>query len=342
MKLDFVMSGDLEAVGVGAAAAAGLGLDGMFIGENRHDPFLALVPVALRKPLFDIGTSVAVAFARNPMSMALLAHDMQRYSGGRFVLGLGSQVRAHITRRFSMPWTSPTERMREFVSALRAIWATWNEGAELRFEGELYTHTLMSPLFDPGPTGFGPPPVYLAGVGPKMTEAAGEVADGLFVHSFTNEAYLRNETQVALQRGLDRAGRRREEVALCLPVFVVTGRDEAEVAAAATVVRERLAFYGSTPAYRAVLDQHGWGDAQGELHRLAAEKDWAKMAGVFDDTMLDTFAVVGEPAAIGPEVVRRFGDVVDRVSCSMPYDTDRSILPLVVDGFPGRSRTEVP
>lgn len=343
MKLDLVISGDLPAVGLAADVTDDLRLDGLFIGENCHDPFLALTPVALRSPAFQIGTSVAVAFSRNPMSLALQAHDMHRYAHGRFVLGLGSQVKAHVTRRFSMPWSSPVERMREFVAALRAIWATWNERVPLDFRGEHYTHTLMTPMFDPGPTGFGPPPVFLAGVGPKMTELAGEVAAGLFVHSFTTAAYLRTETLAAVQRGLDLAGRNRADVSVAAPIFVVTGRDERETSAAAAAVRERLAFYGSTPAYRAVLEHHGWGDAQTELHRLAGEGAWKQMADVFDDAMLATFAVVAEPAAVGLEIVRRFGDAVDRVSCSMPYDTDRELLPLVIAGFPERSpRREQP
>ena len=201
-----------------------------------------------------------MAFARSPMTVAAEANDLQQFSRGRFTLGLGSQVRAHIERRFSMQWSHPASRMRDFVLALRAIWASWNSGEELRYEGEFYSHTLQPPLFNPGPNPFGAPRVVVAAVGPNMAKVAGEVGDGVLVHAFTTPRYLREVTLPAVTAGLEVSGRRREDFEVFCPAFVVTGSTEAEIAAAARVVRRQLAFYGSTPAYRPVLEVQGQGE----------------------------------------------------------------------------------
>ncbi|KQS64007.1 TIGR03617 family F420-dependent LLM class oxidoreductase [Modestobacter sp. Leaf380] len=293
------------------------GYAGVWASEVAHDPFLLLHAAALSTERVQVGSAIAVAFARSPMTVAYTGYDLQRYSRGRFVLGLGTQVKAHVERRFSMPWSSPAARMREYVGALRAIWASWEDGTPLRFRGEHYQHTLMTPTFTPPRHEWGPPPVHLAAVGPLMTRVAGELCDGLLAHGFTTERYLRERTLPALQEGLETAGRSRAEVQVSLPGFVVSGRDDAERTRAADAVRAQIAFYGSTPAYRPVLELHGWGALGEELHALSTsrrEDKWEAMAALVDDEVLGTFAVVAEPGQVGPEVLRRFEGVVDRFS----------------------------
>lgn len=296
------------------------GYDAAWTAETSHDPFLPHAVAAVSASGIELGTSIAVAFARSPMTTASAAHDLQVASRGRFILGLGSQVKPHITRRFSMPWGRPAPQMREYVQALRAIWASWNEGAPLRFEGEYYRHTLMTAMFRPEPSPYGPPRVFLAAVGPAMTRVAGEVTDGLIVHAFTTERYLREVTLPALGEGLALAGRSRGDVEVTCPGFVIFkgGPDEAE---RITAVRRQIAFYGSTPAYRPVLALHGWEDLADQLHALSVRKDegrWARMGELIDDEVLNTFAVIGPPREAGAELTRRFRDIVDRVTVTAP------------------------
>ncbi|GAA1343459.1 TIGR03617 family F420-dependent LLM class oxidoreductase [Saccharothrix algeriensis] len=282
------------------------GCSGFWLSETRHDPFVGLARVADRTGV-ELGTAIAVAFARNPMTTAVQANDLHLLSGGRFNLGLGSQVEPHVTNRFGMPWSRPAARMREFVLALRAIWHTWATGERLRFRGEFYRHTLMTPFFDPGPNPHGTPKVWLAGVGELMTEVAGEVADGFLCHNFTTERYLREVTLPALARGRAKAGATLAGLEVSGPALVA--RDDREVAE----VRRQVAFYGSTPAYRKVLDLHGWGDLHEELHRLSRRGRWADMAAAVDDEVLHAFAVVGSPDEVTAELDRRYGDVATRV-----------------------------
>ena len=298
------------------------GYAGVWASEADHDPFLPLLTAGLATSRLQVGTAIAVAFARSPMTLAMTAHDLQRYTHGRFVLGLGSQVKPHVERRFSMPWSPPVERMREYVAALRAIWAAWQDGTPLRFRGEHYRHTLMTPMFSPPAHEWGAPPVHLAAVGPGMTRLAGEIADGLLAHGFTTARYLRERTLPLLAEGLAAAGRTRAEVTVSLPGFVVTGRSAAERTAAAAAVRAAIAFYGSTPAYRPVLELHGWEGLADELHALSVgrrEDRWAVMRDLVDDEVLDTFAVVGDPAAVGAAVRSRFDGLVDRFSVYASY-----------------------
>jgi probable F420-dependent oxidoreductase len=251
------------------------------------------------------------------MNVAHLANDLQLYSGGRFVLGLGSQVKPHIERRFSMPWSRPAARMREYILALRAIWRSWETGERLAFRGEFYTHTLMAPFFSPGPNPHGAPPVHLAAVGEAMTEVAGEVADGIMLHPFTTRRYLVERTLPALERGA--RGARREVSVSCL---VATGTTDAEMADAVRKTREQIAFYGSTPAYRRVLDLHGWGELGVELTALSIRQRWAEMGRLVDDDVLNEFAVVAAPQAVGAAIEQRFGGLADRVNFYAPYDHD--------------------
>ncbi len=322
MKIDGGIGLDLDRAGSDAREAEEIGYDGIWVPETSRDPFLPLTLAAEHTDAVDIGTSIAVAFARSPMTLANTAYDLNEYSGGRFILGLGSQIKPHITKRFSMEWSHPAARMREFVLAMRAIWDCWMNGTRLDFRGEFYSHTLMTPFFDPGPSEAGVPRVFLAGVGPLMTEVAGEVCDGFFCHGFTTERYLREVTLPALQRGREKSGKSMDGFEICGPSFVVTGNDEAEIEMAKSGTRQQIAFYGSTPAYREVLELHGWGELQPELNRLSKEGKWVEMGDLIDDEILEAFAVVGDPDQIGPELRRRYGDVISRISFYTPYRSD--------------------
>jgi probable F420-dependent oxidoreductase len=299
-----------------------LGYDGIMTAETSHDPFLQLVVAAEHTERVELGTGIAVAFARNPMTLANLGHDLQTYSGGRAIVGLGSQIKPHIEKRFSMEWSHPAARMRELILAMRAIWACWNDGEKLDFRGEFYRHTLMTPFFNPGPTGHGPPKVFLAAVGEHMTEVAGEVADGILIHGFTTERYVREVTMPAVERGLAKAGRSRDGFEVSGPLFVVTGTNDEEIERAKTATRQQIAFYGSTPNYRPVLDLHGWGELQPELNALSKQGKWVEMGERIDDDVLSTFAVIAGPDDVAKELARRYGDLVDRCSFYAPYRSD--------------------
>jgi probable F420-dependent oxidoreductase len=305
--------GGLETSADQAAAAEAAGYAGVFTGEVSGDPFLPLAVAAGRTERIELGTSIAVALARSPMSLAYIANDLQRFSHGRFSLGLGSQVKAHITRRFSMPWGQPAAQMREFVLALRAIWRSWSDGEPLAFEGTYYRHSLMTPMFTPARHEFGTPPVLVAGVGEAMTRIAGEVADGFLCHAFTTERWVRERTLPALQAGFARAGRSSEGFIVKAPIFLATGTD-AEIDQAVAGIRPHLAFYASTPAYRPVLELHGWEEIGDRLAVLARENKWPDMAALIHDDMLNAFAIVAPPDEIGTRVAARCHGAVDRVS----------------------------
>lgn len=314
MKIDGLVPARLDRVAEEVADMERRGIRGAWTAEAAHDPFLPLTLAAEHTDHLEIGTSIAVAFARNPMLLAHLGYDLQAYSGGRMMLGLGSQIKAHVTKRFSMPWSRPAARMREMVAAIRAIWTAWDTGERLQFRGDFYTHTLMTPFFSPGPNPHGPPRIFLAAVGEGMLATTGAVADGWISHPFTTPAYLHDVGLGAIDRAAVAAGRSSDDIEVALAAFVVTGDTEEEMAATADAVRQQIAFYGSTPAYVSVLDHHGWGDAHTELNRLSKRGDWATMGEVIDDEMLATFAVVAEPDAVADEVFARFGGVVDRLS----------------------------
>jgi probable F420-dependent oxidoreductase len=267
------------------------------------------------------------------MTLAVTANDLQTQSQGRFMLGLGSQIKPHIEKRFSMPWSHPAPRMRELILAIRAIWASWADGSRLAFRGEFYRHTLMTPMFDPGPNPFGNPPIFLAAVGEVMTEVVGEVADGMLAHGFTTERYLREVTVPALERGLARSGRQRSDLQISYPGMVVTGTDDEQMERAADATRKQLAFYGSTPAYRSVLELHGWGDLQGELNTLSKRGQWDEMAKLIDDDVLHAFAVVTRPEGIAEAVRARFGDLVDRFTVYAPAGVSSDQWADIVAGF---------
>ncbi len=333
MKIDGGIGLDLAKAGAAAKEAEAFGYDGLWVPETSRDPFLPLTIAAEHTDRIEIGTSIAVAFARSPMTLANTAYDLNQFAQGRFILGLGSQIKPHITKRFSMEWSKPADRMREMVLAMHAIWDCWMNGTKLDFRGDFYTHTLMTPFFDPGSHEFGIPRVFLAGVGPLMTEVAGEVCDGFFCHGFTTEKYLREVTLPALEAGRKKADKTMDGFEICGPSFVVTGNTAEELEAAKVGTRQQIAFYGSTPAYKTVLDLHGWGDLHADLNRLSKQGEWTKMGTLIDDEVLDTFAVVGEPEQIGPELNKRYGDVISRISFYAPYDADRDRWQKVLTGL---------
>jgi len=310
---------DAEAL---AAEAERFGYNGWWAPETQADSFLSCAVACGETATIQIATGIAVAFARTPMTVAYQANDVQRLSGGRFALGLGSQIKPHIERRFSMPWSHPAPRMREFILAIRAIWQAWGTGEALDFHGDFYTHTLMTPFFNPGPNPEGNPPIILAAVGPLMTEVAGEVADGLLCHGFCTERYLREVTLPALERGATRAGRELDGFEITAPGFIVARDSEQEIEEGKQFVRQQIGFYGSTPAYRPVLEVHGWGELQQELNELTKRGAWDELAGVVSDEVLETFAVIGTPEQAAEEIRRRYGDVATRATVSVPEGAD--------------------
>jgi probable F420-dependent oxidoreductase len=321
MKVYGGVMGDLQRVPELARAGEEAGYDGLMSAEMASDPFFPLLLAAEHTERVELMTGIAVAFARNPMTLANLAHDLNAYSKGRFVLGLGSQIKPHITRRFSMPWSRPAARMRELVLAMRAIWGCWYDGAPLDFRGEFYTHTLMTPMFTPTNTEHGPPRVAVAAVGPKMTEAAGEVADAVIAHAFTTPKYMREVTLPALERGLARSGRSRGDFEVICPAFVVSGETDEAFAASRRAVRQQVAFYGSTPAYRPVLELHGWDELGPELTQLSKRGKWVEMGERITDEVLEAFAVVASPEDVGRKLLERFDGLVDTwVASFVPGD----------------------
>ena len=309
------------------------GYDGAWSAETGHDPLLIVAGAAPATTTLELGTGIVVAFARSPMITATMANDVQLLSRGRLLLGLGSQIKPHIEKRYSMPWSHPAPRMREYILAMRDIWACWNDGAALNFRGEFYRHTLMSPFFNPGPNPFGAPKVYLAAVGELMTEVAGEVADGLLVHPFSTERYIREVTLPALERGLAKSGRTLRDVPLSFSGFVATGDNDEQRDDAMMRVRRQIAFYGSTPAYRSVLELHGWGEIQGELNTLSKSGEWEKMGELIDDDVLNAFSVVAAPSDVGAEVRRRLSDVISRFSIYAPYALGDDARRAIVSGL---------
>lgn len=322
MKIDAGMFGGLGDVPAAATKLEAQGFDALITAELNNDPFMPLLLAAEHTERIQLMTSIAVAFARNPMILANLGNDLQSYSKGRFILGIGSQIAPHIEKRFSMPWSHPAPRMREFILAMKAIWGCWYQGEKLDFRGDFYTHTLMTPMFTPTNNPHGAPPVVLAAVGPKMTEVAGEVADGMLVHSFTTAKYLEEVTLPAIERGLGKGGGDRDGFQVCYPAFVVSGKDEKEWEAARTAVSRQVGFYGSTPAYRPVLEVHGLGELQTELNQLSKRGEWQTMGERITDEILEHFAVVAEPHKVAGELKARFGGLVDRLACTFPWATD--------------------
>ncbi len=291
-----------------------LGYDGLQIAEVTHDPFLPLVLAAHQTSKIELRTSIAVAFARGPMNLANVGHDLNALSKGRFVLGLGSQIRPHIVKRFSMPWHGPAKQMREMIEAINAIWDCWYDGKPLKYTGEFYQHTLMTPEFTPPNLAAGRPKVMLAAVGPLMVKTAARVADGIIIHPFCTEAYLKQVILPVLEEELTARGKTLDDFQIQYPAFMATGDTEEALNKSREAIRYRIGYYASTPAYKGVLDVHGWGDLQPVLNRMTKEGKWNELAEEISDEVLETFAAVGEPVPAARLIKKRFDGIVDRVT----------------------------
>lgn len=329
MKLDATIRGiELEKAGAWAAACEECGFDGVWTTETNTDPYFPLVLAASATSRVELGTGIALAFPRSPTHLAHAAWDLNTLSRGRFVLGLGSQVKAHVVRRFSAEYEHPVARMREQIAAVRAIWATWSDGVPLDFRGEFFQHTLMPPAFCPPDRGFGHPRIALAGVQPRMTELAGESADVFLAHPLQTRTYVADTLVPAIERGLERSGRERADIEVSLAVFAVSDDRERED------VRRRIAFYASTPQYRPVLDAHGWQGLGDELHTLTRAGKWDEMAARVPDEVVEEVAVSGATArAIAEATLARYGGLVDRVNIHAGEESDLARLQLLAGAF---------
>ncbi len=332
MKIDTMLSG-LEEVAGHARLLETLGVDGAFTFEGPHDVFTPLVLAATATTSLELLTNVAIAFPRNPIQLAHQAYDLQSVSRGRFTLGLGTQIRTQVEKRYGSQFERPVARMRELVGALRAIFATWETGERLDVRGEFYTHTLMPPMFNPGPNPYGTPPIFLGALGPQMVRLAAEIADGLLVMPFNTEQHFRQRTLPAVAEGLLRSGRDRSDLTMTAEVIVCCGRDERELAEADTAARWLLSFYASTPVYRPVLEAEGWEDLQPELNAMSKSGRWAEMPALLDDVMVSTLAAVGSPTEVAAQVQKRFGDYVDRIAFYTPYSIGAETLAELVAAF---------
>jgi len=341
MKIDTQLSG-LEDAPDHARRLEDLGVDGAFTFEGPHDVFTPLVLAAGATTRLELATNVAIAFPRNPVQLAHQAYDLQLLTRGRFTLGLGSQIRAQVEKRYGASFDRPIARMRELVGALRAIFATWETGERLDFRGEFFSHTLMPPMFNPGPLTFGMPPIALGGLGPQMVRLAAEVADGLLVMPFNTAGHFRERTVPAIEEGLARSGRKRSELTVTGEVIVCCGRTEEEMEAARTAGRWLLSFYASTPAYRPVLEVEGWEDLQPELNGLSKSGRWDEMPALIDDAMLSSLAAVGSPTEVAEDIVARFDGGADRVGFYTPYLLADETLGEMVEAMADRaSRDDV-
>lgn len=313
MKVDFYFPPSAPRTAGPAAERAGrVGFDGFFTAETSHDPFLPLMVAAETAPDLELGTAIAVAFPRSPMVTAMTAWDLAEVSGGRFILGLGTQVKAHITRRFSTEWSSPGPRLRDYVLALRAIWDAWSGQEPLRYEGEFYEFSLMTPFFDPGPISHPHPPVAIAGVGPYLSRLAGEICDGFHVHPFHTVAYLDQVVLPNLAEGAAAAGRSPDDCQRISTVFVVTGTDQSEMEQSMELVKQQISFYASTPSYAPVLEASGW-DFGPELTAMSKRGRWDEMAGVITDEVVEEIGVVAPIDELGSAIRQRYGDRLQRI-----------------------------
>lgn len=295
-----------------AHRAARIGYDGFFTAETGHEPFLSMCLASHAEPGLQVGPAITLAFPRSPMVTAQLAWDMQIVAGGKFLLGLGTQIRPHITRRFSTEWSHPTARLRDYIGALRAVWDCFQNGTRLRYKGDFYQLTLMTPFFNPGPNQLPPIPVYIAGVGPLLSKLAGEVCDGFHVHPFHTAKYLDDVVLPAIAKGAGENGRTVADVELATPVFVVTGRTAEEMERLIRPVKEQIAFYASTPSYAPILDAHGW-DFGPTLNAMSKRGEWRQMADVIPDEVVHDVAVVAPLEELAERILARYRGRVQRV-----------------------------
>jgi probable F420-dependent oxidoreductase len=324
MKIDTMLGArTLEGFADQARVYEEMGFDGLWTVEAQHDPFLPLSAVAPATRRVSLGTAIAVAFPRSPMILAHIAWDLQAYTRGRFILGLGTQVKGHNERRFSVKWEAPGKRLREVILALRAIWDCWQNGTKLDFQGEFYQHTLMTPFFSPGPIEHPKVPIYIAGVNPYVTRLPGELCDGFHVHPFHSAEFLRERLIPDIEAGAAKAGRTRRALELSTQAFLAIGDSREEIAEQREKIRQQISFYASTRAYQPVLDAHGWGELSSRLGRLAAQGEWSKMPREVSDAMLDAYSVSGAPDEIGAKIKERYTGLLDRISPYFPPVTEK-------------------
>ena len=334
MKIDSgIIASDAREAGIAAKALEESGYDGAFTYEGPHDPFLPLVGAALETKKIELMTSIAVAFARNPMILANLGYDLNALSKGRFILGLGSQIKPHITKRFSMPWSKPAARMKEMITAIQAIWDCWQNGSKLDFRGEFYTHTIMTPFFTPAPNAYGAPKIYVAAVGPLMTKAVAESADGLLVHPFHTLKYMEEVTLPGIKEGLSNVGKSAEDFDFSISVMTATGTNEESFINSVNAIRNQIAFYGSTPAYKGVLESCDAGGLQERLNLLSKEGKWQEMGSLIDDELLNAIAVVAEkPEDAAAEILKRYSGKGDRLTPAL-YSDNPELAPKLLKGL---------
>ena len=336
MKLDVgMLTHDLKTLPDYARKVEAMGYDCLWSSETQHDPYLPLGVAATVTSRIKLGTNIATVFSRSPMITAHIAWDLQKASGGRFTLGLGTQVKAHNERRFSVKFESPAPKMAEAIRAIRAIWTTWQTGAKLDFKGRFYTFDVMTPFFNPGPIEHPQIPIFIAAVNPLMCGVAGELCDGLHVHPFNSPKYLREVVHPAVDEGLRKSGRARKDFTYATSSFVVVGDTEKERAEQALMVKQQIAFYGSTRTYQPVLAAHGWEDVAPKLHKKSVEGDWAGMADLITDEMLDAYAVTATYDKLRDALVARYDGLLDRTALYQPYQPslDDPRLPAAIRAF---------
>jgi probable F420-dependent oxidoreductase len=320
VKLDTgLLSGSLHDVPAEAKRAEEMGFDALWTAETSHDPFLPLVLAAEHTTRIKLGTSIAVAFPRSPMVLAQIGWDLQEQSRGRFILGLGTQVKGHNQRRFGVKWEQPGPKLREMIQMIHAIWDCWQNGTRPSFQGKFYNFTLMTPFFNPGPLQYPRPPIYIAGVNEYMCRLAGELCDGFHVHPFHSLKYLDEVVMPNIRKGLENAGRKRSHISITTTAFVVTGNDAEEMRASKEFVRQQISFYASTPAYIGVLEAHGWGGAGRRLTDMSRRGEWAAMGKEITDEMIEVYATTGTYDEIAEKVKKRYEGYLGRVSFYFPF-----------------------
>ena len=333
MKIDaeVAVSDASEAAGL-AQRAEEFGFDCFWVNETKHDPFVQLATAAVSTRRIGLGTSIALAFTRSPTTLAYTSWDLQSLSKGRMTLGLGSQVKGHIERRFGMRWEPPAPKMKDEVLAIRSVWKSWQDGTKLGYDGRFFHLDLMTPFFSPGPISDPAIPIFIAGVNAGMCRVAGEVADGLHVHPLHTARYLREVIDPSLAEGAKKAGRSRKDISVAASVFAAVGGTAQEIENVREAFREQISFYASTRSYRKVMELHGWGDIADRLRELSMKGEWGRMKSEVTDEVLDEFVVEGSWEAIGRTIKERYGDLVDRVRLYLPFDGDDRWRSLV-NGF---------
>ena len=319
MKFDAsLLVHDLEQMPALARFADETGFDGIWTFETAHEPFLPLVLVAEHSRRLSVGTSIAVAFARSPATLASISWDLARFSEGRFILGLGTQVKGHNERRFGVKWDKPVEKMREVILAVRAIWDCWQNKTRLNFQGEYFKLTLMTPFFSPAPHEYHRIPIFIAGVNRRMCQLGGELCEGFHVHPLHSARYLSDIVLPNIEQGLQKAGRQRQDIELSSSIFVIPTDDPKEAARYDAEVRQQISFYASTPPYRPVFDLEGWGDVADQLKAFAARGRWNDMPALITDEMLERLALRGTWADLPEKVLEKYSGLLDRVSYYFP------------------------